>query len=170
MVDGQVTASAEGSAVPEPSAPSRHVSVPGGVVTLRAAVSIPLGIAALSVIKNNGSQADIEAGLADVYLRYGIERWTFVDAKGEPEPVTPANIERLLPYGNGGLEVAERADELYSNEVMRPLLERMRKPSDSGPTDASTPPTSDSGSTPPAPSGPSSPAATAGKRSAVLVP
>lgn len=112
-------APAEDPAAPGSSAPN-IVELPNGhTVTLRPEVTVPIGIAALSVIKQGGGQAVIEAGLSAVYLRLGIESWDF------DEPVTPENVERLLPYADGGLEVAERADSLYSETVMRPLVKRM---------------------------------------------
>lgn len=138
------------------------VTLPSGeTVTLRKEVTIPLGVAALSVMRNAKSIAEIEGGLAEVYLRLGIESWSFVE-EGRPVPVTPANIDRLLPYAEGGLEVAERADDLYSTVVMRPLVRRSEKSSSSTPTDGQTSPTPDSGSTRPSRSRPSSPRNTAG--------
>ena len=149
----------EGPAVPEPSTPSNVVELPSGQkVTLRPEVSIPLGIAALSVIKQGGSQAVIEAGLAEVYLHFGIEDWTF------PVPVTPENIERLLPYSRGGLEVAERADALYSETVMRPLVARLSALSNAGRQASTTRPIPLRGSRRPTRSGPSSRSGTAGSR------
>lgn len=152
-------APAEGTAVPEPSAPPNVVELPdGNSVTLREKVTIPLGIAALSVIKQGGSQAVIEAGLAQVYLELGIEDWSY------PGPVTPENIERFLPYAAGGLEVAERADALYSETVMRPLVARLAKSLQPSPTPSSTSATRRSGSRRPTPSGRSSQNGTAGSR------
>ncbi len=156
--------SAEGSAVPEPSAPNIVTLASGHRVTLHPAVTMPIGIAALSVIKQGGSQAIIEAGLAQVYLDLGIVDWTF------PDEITPANIARLLPDGGGGLEVAEAADGLYSTEVMRPLLQRLSKSSLTGPKGGSTPPSRSSGSKRQRPSAPSSRNGTAGKPSEVPVP
>lgn len=152
---------AEGSATPEPSAPNIVVLASGHRVTLHPAVTMPIGIAALSVIKQGGTQAMIEAGLAQVYLDLGIVAWTF-DA-----PVTPENIARLLPFGDGGLEVAEAADALYSTEVMRPLLQRLSKSSLTGPKGGSTPPSRSSGSKRQRPSALSSRNGTDGKLSEV---
>src|SRR5512138_2622505 len=102
----QPVTSAEGAAAPVPSAPSNVVVLPSGQrVTLVPKVTVPLGVAAAAVLTNGGSAPVIEAELAQVYLRYAIESWSFRDAKGEIEPITPANIERLIPYGSGGLEV-----------------------------------------------------------------
>lgn len=149
---------AEGLAVPEPSAPN-IVHVGEQTVTLHPKVTMPIGIAALSVVKQGGSQAVIEAGLAEVYLQFGIADWTF------PEPITQESVERLLPYGGGGLEVAEAADALYSGEVFRPLVARLSKLSAVGPMASSTSRSQRSGSKRPKPSRPSSRNGTAGTAS-----
>ena len=136
---------AEGPAEDGPSAPN-IVRVNGHTITLHPKVTIPLGVAALSVIKQGGGQAAMEGGLSEVYLRFGIESWDF------DEPVTPENIDRLLPFADGGLEVAEAADRLYSGDVFRPLVARMAKLS---PPSRTAPPTSAptaGGSTPRTPS------------------
>ena len=155
LAEEQIGAPAEGAAAPEPSAPN-IVTLPNGTVTLHPKVTIPIGIAALSVIKQGGGQAVIEGGLAEVYLRLGVESWTF------PDPVTPANIERLLPYNDGGLEVAERADALYSEDIFRPLVARLSKLSPPTPMDGSMSRPSAGGSTPRTPSRRSSQSTTAG--------
>ncbi len=154
---------AEGAAVPEPSAPSKPsniVELPQGTVTLYPEVTLPLGIAALDISRRRSSQvirdgdpfsdidmAIIEGGLAEVYLRFGIKEWSFKNAKGFPEPVTPENIERLLPYNGGGREVAEVADALYSGEVFRPFREAQAKLLELMSMEPSTSPSSPNGST-----------------------
>jgi len=159
-------APAEGPAVPEPSAPN-IVRLPNGhSVTLQPKVTMDIGMAALSIVKQGGSQAVIEAGLSGVYLRFGIMSWDFRNRDGDPEPVTPENIERLLPYNDGGLEVAEAADALYSEAVLRPLVLRWSKALRTTSTDGSTSALPSTGSRSPASSGPSSRNGTRGKRSA----
>lgn len=149
-------APAEDAAVPVSSAPT-HVDLADGWVELHPKVTIPIGIAALSVIKQGGGQAVIEAGLAEVYLRYGIARWSFPDA------VTPEAIATRLPYGAGGLEVAEAADALYSEDVIRPLALRLARSLPSTPPPRSTSASSRTGSKHQTHSGRSSRNGTAGK-------
>lgn len=158
LAEELIGAPAEDAAAPVSSAPSNIVRVPGGVVTLHPKVTIPLGIAALSIVKQGGGQAAIEGGLAEVYLRFGIASWSFPDA------VTPENIERLLPYGAGGLEVAEAADRLYSEEVFRPLVTRLSSFLQATPTASSTSAASAGGSNHRTASRRSSRNGTAGKR------
>lgn len=158
---------AEGPAAPGPSAPN-VVRLPSGhTVRLHPEPTMDIGIAAMAAVRESAGEGApaTEAALARVYLRFGIEWWDFTDGAGQPEPVTAESVARLLPFGGGGLEVAEAADALYSEAVMRPLLERWRRLSPPTPTDGSTPPSSTSGPSSPTPSGPSSRTGTGGKRS-----
>ena len=157
---GENVTDAGDSALPESSAPN-IVTVGEHTVTLHPKVTMPLGIAAFSVVKQGGSQAVIEAGLVEVYLQFGIADWTF------PEPITQESVARLLPFADGGLEVAEAADALYSGEVFRPLARRISALSATSSTARSTSPIPATGSRRPKPSRPSSRNGTAGKPSGV---
>ncbi len=155
---------AEGAAAPGPSAPSNVVELDNGHrVTLHPKVTIPLGVAALSAINEGGTFGTVFGRLAEIYLTLGIESWTFRDGRGQPEPITPDNIERFLPFDEGGLEVAERADALYQATVMRPLRKRYPERFQTGPTESSTPPSPPSGPSRRTRRGRSSPNGTAGK-------
>lgn len=152
MLDGgEQTAPAGGSAVPESPAPN-IVRVNGETVTLYPRVPMALGIAAMTVVQQGqGNQAVTQGLLAEVYLRFGISDWTW------PDPINAETIVARLPFEDGGLEVAEAADALYSGAVFAPLVKRLSRLSPTGPTDDLTPVTPLTGSTPPTPSGPSSP-------------
>ena len=143
-----------------PGTPHHH-----DTVTLRGEPSTPMGIAGWTVASLGGALWDIQARLADVWLKYGILDWSFVDAAGKPVPVTPANVEEYLPFGAGGMEVANRADELYSDTVLSPLAARMSKSSPPTPTDDSTSASPPSSPTPRARSRRSSPTESAGTSS-----
>lgn len=177
---------AEGEAVPEPSAPSNIVSLAdGNTVTLRPAVTMQLGIAARAAVRNrikalilsgqtveraeDVESAVIEGVIAEIYLRLGIESWTFTDAKGQLEPINPDSITRLLPYGRGGKQVAEAADLLYSPEVFppTPLGPETSKSSPPSPTGGSMSQMNGTGKRHRTPSGQSSRNDTGGKRSGV---
>jgi hypothetical protein len=145
-VDAVPGVPAEGAAVPEPSAPNivnvgpcRCPKTPhpdGDVVFLYPEIPLALGVAGMAVLRAGGGVAAVYGGLADVYLQLGIADWTFVDAKGQPEPVIAPNIARLLPFGNGGLTVADAADDLYGKDLLRPLVrERSER---SSPTSTAT--------------------------------
>ena len=141
----------------------------GDTVTLHPSVTLPIGVAAMSVIRSASNVPDIEAGLAGVYLRHGIAAWTFVDADGRPVPITPPFIAAYLPWPES-LTVAEAADALYSEAVMAPLARKTSKSSPPGPTELSTSPSPSTGPTPLAPSRRSSRNATAGTPSEVPAP
>jgi hypothetical protein len=110
---------------------------------------------------------DATAGLAEVYLEYGIVGWTFTDAQGKPRQITPETIAELLPWDEGGMEVGERADTLYSDRIFAPLARRSARLSPPGPTEPPTSPIPLSGHKRPKRSKRSSQTETAGRPSAV---
>jgi len=90
------------------------------------------------------------ATLTEGYLLYGIESWTLVDDAGKPLPVDAATIRSaLLSRPEEADVVSDRADELYAEAVMLPLLRRAQTSSPPTPTDESTSATN--GSEPPRP-------------------
>jgi hypothetical protein len=169
----------EDSAAPESSAPPNIVTLtpcrcpgkphPEDLVILAPTIPLALGMAGLWVIDQATAVSSVIGQLSEVYLRHGIVGWTFLDKDGKPEEITPANIARLLPFDDGGLEVAEAADALYQAALMRPLRRRFPERFPTGPTESSTPPTRDSGSRLPTHSGRSSRNGSAGKRSVARV-
>lgn len=189
--------------------PCGRCRCPGGVhasgdsVWLKPALDVPLAIAANAAIRSMDIGGRIQSGalavamadsevqyaLTGVYLRHSIVRWTFVDDKGNPISISPDEVDRLLPWGSGGGEVAEKADELYSEALFAPLAKAvaeaekaaaltlnreqrrlMKKSSPRGRTVPSTSARNGSGDTPPEPSPPSSPPSSAGEPSGVLTP
>ena len=144
----------------------------GDTVTLVPELSVPMGIAmARHMGGSDETLPAMYATLAEGYLQPapagGIMDWTFLDTTGEPEPITPEAIARLIPWAQGGLEVAEEADRLYGSTLMAPFQRRMEKLSPAGPTDDSTSPTPACGPKSPTHSRRSSHNGRAGKRSAV---
>lgn len=129
-------------------------------VELEPLLSLPLASAALAAA-NVGEKtlAGMQAALIGAYLPGGIRAWSFVEGKPPlPVPITRENMERLIPWDRGGLEVSERADELYSPTLTAPLARRMQKASEPGPTEPSTSPSLPSGDATQPSSTPSSPA------------
>ena len=119
------------------------VAVPRGTVYLAPRLTVPMGAAAMAVL--NGVPPTIpamQAALTSIYLSPapagGIVAWSFIDDKLEPEAITPDNIERLIPWAEGGADVAEKADELYAGDLFRPLAQRRSKASPPTPTAVST--------------------------------
>lgn len=153
--------------------PTRHPD--GDTVTLRPEVSIAMGVAAQQAMHDTvtdpgavgASVASMAGAFANVYLGFGIIGWSFLDAIGQPVPITPEATARLLPWDNGGMEVAEEADRLYGATLLAPFLRRLAASSSSGQTESSTSPTPVSGGKRPTPLRRSSHPNRAGKRSGV---
>jgi hypothetical protein len=97
-------------------------------------------------------QAEIEAELVDVYVKYGVADWTFVNEKG-PIPVTPETLasELTSDYTLARL-VADKADDLYTPVVLNPLVSRLLASLPATPTVESTSPKNGSPVTPRKPS------------------
>ena len=115
----------------------------GDFVTLAPRLTIPMGAALAMAL--NGARPDlpsVQAALTAGYMSPApagaIVGWSFVDEKGEPEPVTPETIERLIPWSDGGMEVAERADGLYGSDLLAPFQKRLLERSRTGSTADST--------------------------------
>lgn len=114
------------------------------VVTLRDALDFrgattirnTLGIA--KVEDPDVSNAEILAILREQYILEGVERWTLQNGTG-PLPVSKANIRaHLLTHIEEATAVAQAADDLYSEQVVLPLLATASSSSPPSPTAAST--------------------------------
>jgi len=128
----------------------------GDLVFLAAVPSFELGLAA---------NADIVAAMTDeallqqrwmmTYVRKGPVGWNLTDEEGKPRPL---DVDELLADYTIAMAVAEKADELYGEIILRPLLRRLNGISKTGPTNGST---SVTGQSRRKPRGRSSPATTA---------
>lgn len=144
-------------------------------VELASQTPIEVGAAIYQAIRSAGNDELLLEGLMSrAYVTFGICRWSFVEQDGEdtsPVPVDvgkpgwPDVVRRWLPWGQGGFEVSEKANELYSGDILRPLLSRTSKSSQGGQMDGSTSPTQPTGQSPRKPSGRSSRTKSAGKPS-----
>lgn len=107
----------------------------GDVVFLAPKLSLAGGLQASADIINAAGSGTVLASLWQVtFVRFGAIGWNFLDEEG---PV-PFDVAVLLEDYELSLPVAEKADELYGETVMRPLLARLRKTSPSGPKNGST--------------------------------
>ena len=97
----------------------------GDVVYLAPLLSTMGGQAAQGAIAEAEDVSRLEELLWRVYRDHCITGWNFVDADGDPVPLTPDNKERGLPFAKGGRLVAEKADELYAQDVLAPLQARL---------------------------------------------
>jgi len=110
----------------------------GDEVYLAPEASMTLGLrsnGAIAVSEDN--PARLEAMLGRVFIEEGITGWTFTE-DGDPVTVTPASIERWLPWARGGALVSERANDLYSEAVLSPLRARFLLAQKRGPTSVLT--------------------------------
>ena len=110
----------------------------GDEVYLMPEASMSLGLRSNGAIGSAGNDTSrLETLLGRVFIEEGIVGWTFVEGDA-PVPVTPANIDRLLPWGRGGSLVSERANELYSEDILSPLVRRSQSTRQPGPTSVLT--------------------------------
>ena len=122
--------------VPVPVGDCRCPGAPhgdGDLVYLAPLLSMAGGMAAQGAIADAGTDAvRLQELLAKVYIRHAIVGWNLVDESGDAVPLTEAAITAYLPYGKGGRQVAEKADELYAQDVLAPfeaMVERLTRSS-----------------------------------------
>lgn len=115
----------------------------GDTVDLLAKPSLALGLAAHSDMNATIDPAGVVDGAKlkerwfQTYLRLGAVGWNLTDDDGS---AVPFNVDELLADYAFAYPVAEKADELYSEAILRPLLERLSAISRNGQTAASTSP------------------------------
>jgi hypothetical protein len=98
----------------------------GDFVYLAPVLSAPGGMAAQGAISDaNTDSVRLQELMWRVYRDHCIVGWNLVDDEGEPVPLTAENKEQALPYGKGGQTVADKADDLYNEDVLRPFLARI---------------------------------------------
>lgn len=114
-------------------------------VGLRETLDLATGIAMQNLVAGTAdasgglSTAEAYGVLAEAYLLFGVESWSFVNEAGSLIPVNRDTIRiRLLSDFSLAAPVAEAADELYTKVVILPLVERARRFSPTTPTASST--------------------------------
>lgn len=143
-----------------PGSPHRD----GDWVELAPRATPAMGTAIMAAVRGTANRFNLEGYMAEAYLTFGIRAWSFTDEDGDNVPVDPIapdwreTVEELLPWADGGVAVVEKADALYSEEVLRPLLSRTSTSSQAGQMDGSTSHTQPTGPKHPKQSTPSSPA------------
>lgn len=125
----------------------------------RVAVIGQKGLALLYNDDPGATTADVLGYLAEFYLLNTIASWTVCDEKGKPLPLTRAHIVERLLASPDAYGAADFADDLYSEQVIGPLVSRASKSSSSTRTNGSTSPRPGAGRTR-KPSKPSSTAST----------
>lgn len=114
----------------------------------RGAMACRQAVRLLKMEDPESSSGDFLAVLSEHYLIHGIESWTLVDGK-DPLPVSGKTIrERVFPYFEVAMTLADAADELYTETVLLPLLGLAPSSLPTSPTDESTSPTTTTPSKP----------------------
>ena len=152
-----------------------EVTVPSGIVYLIPSLSVPMASGVLAALEGTpATEGSMQATMMSVFLqpapRGAIAGWTLVDEHLEPEELTDEAIARRLSWNDGGLEVAEKCNELYAGDLLRPLVARQQKSSPAMPRDHLMSVTPTSGSKHRKQSKRSSPNGTAGMQSVVPAP
>jgi hypothetical protein len=126
-----------------------HPHSEGDVVFLREKASLPLGLAiqsdmayAIRAVPADQVASLVTARWVVSYVLHGATGWNFLDERGEPVPFDP---QALIDDYTLGRAVGERADQLYGDVVVKPLLPKPQRPSGNGsmerPTSATPPST-----------------------------
>ena len=140
-------------------------------VQFRRVLPLAGGMAAIAAMRDSATKAPKGAEVLDplvlaeylfpVYLVHAVESWTFVDEQGTPLPL--AGADEALPFDTK-YDIADAADDLFGEEVTRPLAGMIQRSLRAGRTRRSTSPKKRSGRSPRSPSAPSSPGITADTR------
>lgn len=110
----------------------------GDVVYLFPTLTFDGGAAATAALRESVGTPDLDRVLGRSYLQHQVAGWNVVDDEGRAVPFA---LDALLNDWNLGRIVAERADELYSEDLLRPLVASVSTSSGRGLTDH-LPPTS----------------------------
>jgi hypothetical protein len=156
----------------------------GDTVTLVPKLTLPMAASLNQRVRENASDdasvAAVQFSLMSGYLRAApggaIASWSLLEEGPEDKrtkeptlvsvPITAEAVERLIPWANGGMEVAEEADRLYAADFLAPFLRRISLSSKPGPTAASTSASRKSGASPRVRSKPSLRPVSGGRKSA----
>lgn len=95
------------------------------------------GAAATAALREGVGTSDLGRALGHAYLQWQVAGWNLVDDEGKGVPYDKA---LLLSDWNLGRPVAERADEMYSEDLLRPLVASVSTSSAPGPTIPQTSP------------------------------
>lgn len=113
-----------------------HAGEEGDTVLLAPRLSLAGGLQATAdIVTAAGSGALLAAAWQVTFVRFGAIGWNWLDEDAQP---VPFDVNALLDDYTIGLVVAEKADELYGDAVMRPLTARLKNSSPSGRTNGSS--------------------------------
>ena len=99
---------------------------------LRPRLTAEGGAAAYQAVINNHTDNEALAGtLGRIFLRDGIIRWDILDDDGKPISVEAA-LNGAVDWADTLLPIADKADELYAESVLRPFLKAKEPTSSPG--------------------------------------
>jgi hypothetical protein len=105
----------------------------GDFAYLKPKADLTVGLTAHAVLMLGITDAaEMIGALGRAYTISGVARWDLLDEHGKPVPVSTDAIDKLS--WTDIAEVADKASDLYSNEVMLPLRDRLLKSSPNGRT------------------------------------
>ncbi len=142
---------------PTPAGDTRHPD--GDRVELRERLDFRSALTArntIALLKQDDPDVqppEILAALTEVYLERGIRTWTMVGPRGKPVEVSKDAIRRLMDeHPDVAMDIGDAADELYTEAVILPLVQRAQTSSPGTRTNGSTSPTTGSSQPRPKPS------------------
>lgn len=95
----------------------------GDTVTLRDKPTLHMGTTAFGWANIQATKDQPTTGdIAELYLTDGIIAWTFVLEDGSPRPLGSAGLEWLLDDFELAYPIADKASELYTEAIFRPLV------------------------------------------------
>ena len=95
------------------------------VLGLAAGISIERAVRDFLLASGRRNEDAILGTLVEYYVLHGVAAWTLVDEKGRAiEPTPEAIAEHLLSDYSIAKPIADRADDLYKEKVIGPLLSR----------------------------------------------
>jgi hypothetical protein len=114
----------------------------GDLLYLRPKLGLAAGVAIQQTVidmAGNRSAPDITGLLSEAYLRYGVADWNLLDDAGKPLELTPETLrEQVLDDFERATPAADRADELYMQATIGPLLPKAPSSLPTMPTNGST--------------------------------
>jgi hypothetical protein len=112
----------------------------GDTVTFPPRLGLNAGLAVALALQEAETEDEGKVLLGRALFFWGPDGWNLTDEKGKPRDFDRKLLEAEFPWEDGGLEIAERADGLYSGTALAPLVRRRLALLKSGRTKSSSSP------------------------------
>lgn len=113
----------------------------GDTVTFPPRLGLDAGLAVTFAIQHSSDESELEVKLGRALFIWGPSGWNLLDDKGKPRDFDRKLLEQEFPWEDGGLEIAEQANSMYSAAALDPLFRRQIALSRNGQTATSRSPT-----------------------------